>query len=924
MKILLRSGIVLILSVFLLFACGEVDDKQLVVTAKKYIENNQLREANLELKNALQANPKNAEARYLLGEINITIGDMASAAKEFRKAQEAGWDEAQSQIGLMRALIYSRDFKKVLDDIQIKESFSSNARADLFGLKAFAQAASGFTELVKESIKQGVALDKDAFQVLKTSIQLDITSGKYNAAAMQIKHALSLYKNNAELLLLSAYLAMQNKDSVAAAEQFQKVISLDPENFVTFNGRKARLALARLEMLNKKMEHAKSLLAPLLKQSADDPEINYIGGLLSFEQADFDLAEERLLKVLKVAPEHVKTQLLIGSVNFAQKDYEQAAYYISKYLQLEPENIGARKLLGKTYIFLGQHEEAKATLQYGLQESDDAELLALIGLSQLQGGDIASGITDLEKAMLAAPDGHALRSELAKAYLSAGKTENAINQLNKLIAGGGNRNQAEVLMVSAYLRAKQYDQAINVVLGILERSPQDATTLSLVANVFATSGDRLEARKYFNQALKIEPDNIQATMLLARLEELDGRSAEAEVLYKKLVATNTEDIASLMALAHLAEAQGQTEKMLMWLEKARDRAPQNIKPVKVLAEYYLREKQLGKAALLVNEAIKIAPRDYTLLVIQARLQIAEGQYNKALSSLNELIIRLPDSVYIRTMLAEVYLNLQQRADAHSQLEIVLEKQPDYSPALVLMASLELRSANYEQSLKYAERIQKAGPDLYIGYELAGDALQANKNYTDAKISYEKAWERKQLVELVIKLSEVSARLGNFEQAVSPLLAWLDEHPSDTRVLQLLGTTYQKMKNDDKAIETFEKVLALQPENVVALNNLAWLYSLAKNPKALPLAEKAYKLSANDSGVQDTYGWLLVENGQVEKGKRILERVVKALPEVLEVQYHYAVALMKSGEKVKAQEILINLLEQGKLFEGRDEAQALLN
>ena len=155
MKIFLNSRIVLILSVFLLFACSGVDDKQSVVTAKKYIENNQLREAGLELKNALQANPKNAEARYLLGEINITIGDMASAAKEFRKAQEAGWDEVQSQIGLMRALIYMREFKKVLDDIQIKENYSSKTRADLHGLKAFAEAASGYAGLAKESIKQG-------------------------------------------------------------------------------------------------------------------------------------------------------------------------------------------------------------------------------------------------------------------------------------------------------------------------------------------------------------------------------------------------------------------------------------------------------------------------------------------------------------------------------------------------------------------------------------------------------------------------------------------------------------------------------------------------------------------------------------------------------------------------------------------------
>ena len=924
MKILLNSRMVLIFSVFLLFACSEVDDKQLVATAKKYIENNQLREASLELKNALQANPKNAEARYLLAGINITIGDMASAAKEFRKAQEAGWDEEQSQIGLMRALISSRKFKKVLDDLQIKEGYSSNTRADLYGLKAFAEAASGYAGLANESIKQGNVLDKDAFQVLKTSIQLDITSGKPDVAARQIKHALFLYKNNTELLLLSAYLAMQNKDSVAAAEQFQKIISLEPENLVTFNGRKARLGLARLEILIKNLEQAESLLAPLFKQYANDPETNYIGALLSFEQADFDLAEVRLLKVLKVAPEHAKSLLLFGSVNFAQKDYEQAAYYIAQYLQLEPENIGARKLLGRTYILLGQHEEAQATLRSGLQESEnDAELLALVGLSQIQGGDLVSGITDLEKAVVAAPDSSALRGELAKAYISAGETENAINQLNKILAEGGNKNQAKVLMVAAYLRAKDYEQAKNVALDMLEKSPQDATVMSLVGNVFAASGDRSKARKYFNQALKIEPDNVQATMLLAGLEEVEGNLEQAAALYEKLSKGGSKSIDPLLALARLAEKRKDYKKMIFWLEQASDNAPLELRPKKILAEYYLRNNQLDKVEKLVEEALDISSKDPALLLLKGTLLVAQKRFNEALSPLNELITRSPKSVYARSVLGETYLMLGQVDDARRQLLFALDEQPDYVPALLILARVEQGTTNYDQALKYAGQIQKIQPDLYMGYELAGDALMAKKNFREAKVSYEKAWQRKQKADLVIKLSQASTRSGKFEEAARPLLAWLNDHPNDPLVLQLLGMAYQNMKRDDKAIETFEKVLTIRPDNVVALNNLAWLYSLRNNPKALELAERAYKLASNDSGVQDTYGWVLVEHGQVEKGRRILEQVVKALPGVPEVQYHYAVALLKSGEEEQAREILGRLLKSGKPFEGRAAVERLL-
>ena len=925
MKILLNNRIVLILSVFLLFACGGVDDKQSVTAAKKYIENNQLREAGLELKNALQANPENAEARYLLGGINLTIGDMASAAKEFRKAKEAGWDEAQSQIGLMRARVNSREFKKVLDDIQIKENYSAKTRADLYGLKAFAEAASGYAGLAKGSIKQGIALDKDAFQVLKTSIQLDISSGKPDVAAAQIKHALSLYENNTELLLLSAYLTMQTKESAAAAEQFQKIISLEPKNLVTFNGRKARLSLARLEILNKNLDQAKSLLGPLFKQNANDPETNYIGGLLAFEQADFDLAEVRLLKVLKVAPEHAKSQLLFGSVNFAQKDYEQAAYYIAQYLQLEPENIGARKLLGRTYILLGQHEEAQTTLRPGLQESDnDAELLALVGLSQIQAGDLTSGITDLEKAVVAAPDSNALRGELAKAYISAGETENAIKQLNKIMAEGGNKNQAEVLKVSAYLRAKQYDQAINVALDILQRSPQDAAVMSLVGNVFAASGDRTEARKYFNQALTIEPENSQATMLLAALEEADGNTIEAEQLYKSLIKNDATSINPLLALARLSEQKKDYKAMVAWLEKARESAPMELRPRTILAEYYLRENELDKVEGLIKEATVISANDPGVLLVKGKMLMRQKQYNKAVPPLTALVTRNPDSVLARSLLGETYLNLKQPDDARRQLELALEKKPYYVPALLVLARVEQATKQYAKGLDHIEKAIKAQPNLYLVYDLGGDISMSAKDYAAANNYYQKVMSIKPNSATAIKSAQALTQLSKNQQAIKVLKQWLSKNTEDVRARQFLGNAYLTNGDNKEAIQAFEAVYAEQPENIVALNNLAWLYSLKNDNRALEFAEKAYKAKPEDSGIQDTYGWVLVQQGQVEKGLRILQKVMESLSTVPEVRYHYAVALLKSGEKTEAQKIFNDLLQSGQAFEGRDDAQKLMS
>jgi putative PEP-CTERM system TPR-repeat lipoprotein len=896
----------------------------MVQAARNYLSEQHVREAALELRGALQKNPDNAEARYLLGQINLDLGAVAAAEKEFRRARAAGWQEDEAQVGLARALINANKFQDLMDEVEIKEDYSPTTRADLYGLRAAAQAGLGEVDQARETLAAGAGIDANAVQLLKTTIQIQLATGDLEAAASTLKQALSAHPDNPELLLLSANLSIQGNDQAGAMEACRKVIEQDPAILITVYGRQARLRLARLGIQDKNLDQAQSALAPLFKMNADDPAANYLGGMLAFEQGNSDLARERLLKVLKISPEHSQTLLLVGTVSYAQQNYEQAAYYIAKYVSAVPENLGARKLLGRTYMLLGQHDEAQETLQMALEEgAEDVELLALVGLSRLQGGDTASGIEGLEHALKVDPESVVLRGELAKAYLSTGETDLAVQELKTILAEGGEEEQTKSLLVIAYLRAGNFDQAINTILKMLARNPEDPAILTLAGNVFAASDDKPEARKYFNQALQIRPGFVPATLSLAGLEEQEGNYAEAVALYKGIVDSDPESTTPLLALARLAESQGKKQEMIDWLEQARERAPRDIKPRVMLAEYYLRERQTERADLLVKEAIKIGPRQPTLLALQCRVLMAGQRYNEALPFLNELVKREPDSVFARALLGETYMKLGQTKDARRQLEIVLEKQPYYEPALVLMAGVELQSGHYEQALEYTEQIQKALPGLYMGYELAGDARMAMKDHAEAKTAYDQAWDLVPSATLAIKLSKAAMRSGKQEEAPEVLLAWLNDHPDDARSLQFLGATYQDIGQNDKAIQVYEKVLAVQPDNVVALNNLAWLYSLFNDSKALGLAERAYQAYPDDAGIQDTYGWILVQQGQVDKGRGLLKQAMKKLSEVPEVRYHYAVALLKSGEKTEAHKLLNQLLQSESPFEGREDIQVLL-
>ena len=293
----------LLLITLALVACGSgKDDTQMVLAAKDYLAQKQIREAALELKNALQANPDNAEARYLLGQIQLDIGDVPSAEKEFRRAAEAGWNAEEAQIALARTLLLQQQFDKLLEDIKAGHSWTAVAKANLLGLRAAAEAGRGNIELSRSIVAEAEKTQADGLELLKMKARLQLFDGQARAAQDTIDAAQKAYPDNTELMLLSANAALQANDPALAKQIFQQTIKLDPPQVITRNGRTARIAASKLYILEGKFPEVHTLLDPLLQNNADDPEANYLAGLLAFKEEDNEAAAIHLSKILKLDP----------------------------------------------------------------------------------------------------------------------------------------------------------------------------------------------------------------------------------------------------------------------------------------------------------------------------------------------------------------------------------------------------------------------------------------------------------------------------------------------------------------------------------------------------------------------------------------------------------------------------------------------
>ena len=178
-------------------------------------------------------------------------------------------------------------------------------------------------------------------------------------------------------------------------------------------------------------------------------------------------------------------------------------------------------------------------------------------------------------------------------------------------------------------------------------------------------------------------------------------------------------------------------------------------------------------------------------------------------------------------------------------------------------------------------------------------------------------------ETVIRINRAYRLAGKNATGIKVLQDWLNDNQDNLAVPFELARSYLADGKQDAAIGEYEKILDKQPENAAALNGLAWLYHEKGKPGALVMARKASKLAPDNPAIQDTYGWILVQSGGATSGLAALEYAASKLPNNREVQYHLAYALVETGQVDKARVILNEILKNGKPFGDRDKAEALL-
>ena len=359
------------------------------------------------------------------------------------------------------------------------------------------------------------------------------------------------------------------------------------------------------------------------------------------------------------------------------------------------------------------------------------------------------------------------------------------------------------------------------------------------------------------------------------------------------------------------------------MQRARQTDPAAPQPRLLLARVALESGDAKLATELAQEIMDKNPHHPMGLSLTGELQMQRNDYRGAEINFEKLVTGQPRSATARLQLGQAQVALKKTPQARSSFKEALKLDSNYFPASAALATLEMRAGNADSALQLADAAIKRKPEAADGYILRGDVLMSQKNYSAAVAAYAQATQRQSATLLTIKqYRALTAANAPYEQRVAPLQAWLEKHANDEAVLIVLAEAQMAQKQLKESMATYQGALKLNPNNVIALNNLALVYLAANDARAVETAELAYKIGGKNPRIADTLGWVLVQRGDVARGKIILDEATQAFPDDPTISYHLARARHASGDPNGARELVKRALMHKDAFEDRAAAEAL--
>jgi tetratricopeptide (TPR) repeat protein len=423
---------------------------------------------------------------------------------------------------------------------------------------------------------------------------------------------------------------------------------------------------------------------------------------------------------------------------------------------------------------------------------------------------------------------------------------------------------------------------------IIDENPEDKESRSFLANLYLSMDQPEKAEEIFQEILAKDPKDKDNRLYLGLLYARQKKFAQARDVLEKLVKIAPDYGAGYNYLARVYTEQGENERARAAYEKALELNWTTLLAFEV-AGFMERQR-------LVDEALKLYRRileeDETSEVIRTKiitLLLKENRIPEAIAELEELRLYAGDVPKVELNLSRLLVDQKRYAEAIDHLREALAVDPDFDEARILLALVYHEQGDAAAAIGVLEEIGVDSEQYEEATMLMVQLLGQDKKYSAVVALLQKRIgdEESRRPAFYSALAAVQRELRRYDEAAKIYEEAMRLYPEASEIYLEYSVFADERGDSDKALAAMQSLLALKPDDPLALNYIGYTWAERGEQllEALDYIKRALEQKPEDGYIRDSLGWVLFKLGRFAEAEQELQQALAAEPQDPAINEH---------------------------------------
>lgn len=837
--------IIISLAIAMTLSCSkQLTEVEVIEQATKAISENDHPNAQVYLKNYLVEFPQSSEIRALLASSYTLQGNFIEAVNQFERSETRLLSQNQVE-RMLEAYYFTGDVDQALETAALLNSTQLNQISRLFIAINQLRQTQNSEELTR--VTSSSDLSTNIRNIADATIAFyDNEDPKQFLSVVEGQIQDNELSNNWYIVSLLANISSSAREFKKSAQYFEILVEQRPQYL------EPKLFLAEAFLKSAQLEQAELHATEILQTIPKQPVANYVMAMVELEKRNWVAANDYFQTSIIGGYTSRTNYLLAGAVNYRLGNYQQAITYLE------------RGLVGMKHrtIFVDLLFQAKAFSQdpeSAVQVVSDTELSRFADFQSiknvavaLHGTGAAHQIPALFERIAEEQALQGFEYELFKSKYT-GLDDRSLSALESALTDPSSKStipsaqaiEAQLLVLGEYYKNGDIATALSLVEKWYQDDKSDVSNVLLYADALQRAA-RFEDALTLLSPLTDDTDNAFVHKLATRsffeLKKMDDALASA----KKALEIRKYDLNLLRQYAYIRTVLNLKEQEDLWISSIYSE-PALIESQAIMLSMYYQMMENNDAALNILTSIETSgERSVVYYYTLAETYLLSGNTEQAKKS---AFTASRETVIPYSAISDLLITLVKLNEVDEAISMLKRQGLNYP------ASDEIRFAVADLLMNQKQDLEQAYIELNgiksnksKSMSLQSDILFRQGKLKQGRAKLLQAYNVEKNKDLGLRLAATYLRLNEVRLATNLVSELQSKYPNSIDVTLLKA----EMSKGDDAIKLYKKVIAVAPDNGIALNNLAWqLLQVGKPQEGLAYAQKAVSLSPTNVNFADT-------------------------------------------------------------------------